>query len=152
MATGDFWGRRELKLREAEVRVQLEALKTQRWQAEYDSKSESERYGFRGLVLINGGAAVAFGALLQAIIGKPEAQAYIPWVIAAVAACAVGVLPASLAFWLGYRQWIEEKRTGRFLEHNPWWKAKWAAAFLSGGLFLSGVAVAVVGGYVALRS
>jgi len=148
----DFWGRRELKLREAEVRAQLEALKQQRWQTEYDSKAESERHGFRGLVLVHGGAAVAFGALLQAIIGKPEAHAYIPWVLAAVAACAVGVLHAALAFWLGYRQWIEEKRTGKFLEANRWWNAKWAAAFLSGGLFLSGVAIAVVGGYVAMCS
>jgi hypothetical protein len=67
MAIEHILKRRELKLRQAELRQRS-------WELQYQAKGESERVGFRGLVFINGGAAVALGALLQAIIGKEAAR------------------------------------------------------------------------------
>ena len=56
-----------------EYDLRVRELEQRKWEAEYNAKATIEGQGYKGLGIINGGAAVALGALLQAIINKPEA-------------------------------------------------------------------------------
>jgi hypothetical protein len=130
--------------------AQKTELNFRRWEAEYRAKAEMEAQGFRGLTLINGGAAVALGALLQAIVGKPEAQALIPWVLYGVALNAAGVAFTAPIFWVRYMQGLHEKAHKKFLRSNPWWAWRWylgGAALLA---FVASAAVVVIGGFCTL--
>ena len=120
------------------------------WEVVYREKSEGIRQGIKGLALINGGAAVALGALLQALIGKSDALALIPYVLWGIALTTLGVAAASIIFWVGYRQNIYEQKHGKFREANPWWHAYWILAGMSVALFVVGLMCVVIGAAISL--
>lgn len=122
------------------------------WEVTYQEKNEAIRQGVKGLALMNGGAAVALGAFLQAIIGKPEAATLVPFVLWGIALTVLGVASASIIFWIGYRQSLYQERHQKFREDNPWWRAYWILAGVSVALFVVGLMCVVVGAAINLTA
>ena len=67
-----------------------------------DATAEFERAALQPLLLLNGGAAVAFVALLGAIWEKTNSRISLPLAIAAVGVWVVGLLLAAFAMIAGY--------------------------------------------------
>jgi len=143
---------RELRLRVSELELRRSELNQKYWEAKFKSKSDFTDNGIKGLILINGGAAVALGAFLQAIISKPEAAGLIPFVLAGVGLNALGVASAGLIFWLRYMQSRYEDKKNQFTRKNPWWWAAWSTSLVSILLFVFGIGTVVVGGFTQLKS
>jgi len=121
-------------------------------EARYKSKSDLTENGFKGLVLINGGAAVALGALLQAVITQQDVGlGFIRCVLIGIAFNIVGVATAAGAFIVRYRQLRLEAETSKFMSQNVWWRWVWRLALLSIGCFMVGLGVVVWGGFTQLK-
>jgi len=135
--------------REYELRVA--ELKQRKWEAEYQAKGDLEAQGFKGIVFINGGAAVALGALLQALVNKPEASAFLPFVLTGIAFNIGGVALASVIFWVRYMQGLYEKRHNKFFRDNPWWPWRWYLATASLACFVIGLGIVTWGGFTRLN-
>ncbi len=136
--------------REYELRVA--ELEQRKWEAEYQAKGDIEAQGFKGLVLINGGAAVALGALLQALVSKPEAGALMPYVLTGIAFNVVGVATVSVVFWVRYMQGLYEKKYKKFFRKNPWWIWRWYLGGASVLCFVIGMGIVTYGGFTHLPS
>lgn len=105
--------------------------------------------GFKGLTLINAGGAAALAAFLQAIWDKPTAEPMRVWLLSGIALLLIGTAVAAATFVTRYMAFFHpNSNTPR---RNPWW---WAMHVLVGAsllLFLAGMGLAVVGGFVALQ-
>ncbi len=143
---------RDHRIKVEELRLRREELRLRQWEAKYKAKGETTENGVKGLVLINGGAAVALGALLQAIVSKPEAAPLLHYVLVGILLNVLGVAVASIIFWVRYMQQRLEARTCQFMERNAWWWLLWLAALLSVVLFVGGLGYAVFGGLTHLIS
>jgi hypothetical protein len=119
-------------------------------EAQFQAKAELTNQGFKGLLAINGGAAIALGALLQALIGKAEAAPLLPYVLVGIGCCVAGVAFAGATFWLRYDQWQLEVDKGLYRGKNPKWRTVWAFARVSLACFGLGLAIAVIGGFMTL--
>jgi len=120
------------------------------WKEQFQAKTELTNQGFKGLLVINGGAAIALGALLQALIGKPEAAPLLPYVLVGIGCCVAGVAFAGATFWLRYDQWQLEVDQKLYRENNPKWRKVWKLARVSLACFGLGLAVAIIGGFLTL--
>jgi len=138
-------------MEEQEYNLRRLEISQRKWETEYNSKASIEGQGYKGLSLINGGAAVALGALLQAIINKPEAATVIPYILTAIALNIAGITLASVIFWVRYNQWLYEKEHNKFLKDNPWWAWRWYLAGLSLLCFVVGMSIVVYGGFKELN-
>jgi hypothetical protein len=96
-------------------------------------------------MLINGGAAVALAAFLQAVIDKKPA--IIPWILTGIAFNVVGVACAAALFVAQYNQGMYERKHGKYLWKNPWWKLRWSLVLASLTCFIAGLMLVVVGGF-----
>ncbi len=134
-----------------EYQLRIRDLEQQKWEAEYNAKAAIEAQGYKGLGVMNGGAAIALGALLQAIINKPEAAAVVPYILVGIVFNIVGISAASVIFWVRYNQWMYEKQHGKFLRENPWWPWRWYLAAVSLVCFVIGMGVVVWGGFTRLN-
>lgn len=126
-------------------------LQQRQWETEYNTKAAIEAQGYKGLGLINGGAAVALGALLQAVINKPEAVSVVPFILSGIVFNIAGITAASIIFWVRYNQWVYEKQYDKFMKDNPWWAWRWYLAGISLLCFVVGMGVAVWGGFTRLN-
>ena len=117
-------------------------------EAQIKAKADLTNEGFKGLILINGAGAIALGTLLQALIGKPEVAGLLPWVLAGIAFCAIGVACAGSSFWIRYDQWQLEVDKGQYRSENPKWRLAWRMARISLAMFVLGLFLAVIGGFV----
>ncbi len=141
---------KELRLRVQELELRNRELNQRYWEAKFRSKSDFTENGVKGLILINGGSAIALGAFLQAIIQKPEAALLIRFVLAGLALNALGVAIAAAIFWLRYMQSLYEDRKHGLTRDNPWWWAAWGTSLLSVVLFVCAIGTVVVGGFIHL--
>lgn len=141
---------RERRLKLEELRLRRAELANRQWEAKYKSKGESFENGVKGLLYVNGGAAVALGALLQALVAKPEVAALLPYILWGIVGNVLGVAVASFVFVFRYLQWRLEARERRFMESNLWWWCVWIATFLSVVAFVGGVGYATWGGLIHL--
>ena len=101
----------------------------------------------KGLALINGGAAVALGALLGQLWDK--APAIRPWVLSGILFLVAGVAFASVLPYLRYRNTFDS-RSFR-LGESPWWRWHHRCTVASVATFVVGMVLAVIGGFCALR-
>lgn len=141
---------REQRIKREELRLRGKELNLRQWEAKFKAKVEATENGIKGLVLINGGAAVALGALLQAIVSKPEAAPLLHYVLWGISFNVLGVAIASAIFWLRYMQQRLEARTNKFMEANGWWRGVWVAALFSIIFFVLGLGYVVYGGLTQL--
>jgi hypothetical protein len=98
---------------------------------------------------INGGAAVAMGALLQAIVDKPSLAPIRYALLCGIAIAAVGVLAGALTLLFRCFSLL-------YPENHPIYGNAWGRAALYVGLasvltFLVGVGIPVIAGFVNLR-
>ena len=142
---------KELRLRREELALRKTELGLKQWEAKYEAKSELEGQGFKGLLLINGGAAIALAALFQAVISKPEAVEFIPWILAGIVCNILGVASAAVIFWVRYMQGKYEGDHGKFLWNNPWWPWRWYLGGFSVLCFLIAMGLVVYGGFTKLK-
>ena len=142
---------KELRIREKEVKLRARELAFRNWEAKFKAKTDVTESGIKGLTLINGGAAIALAAFLQAIISKPEAVAVVPYVVVGLGLNCLGVAAAASVFWLRYMQSRVENKHHKYTRDNPWWWASWGTCLLSIFLFVCGVGAVVVGGYTKLQ-
>ena len=142
---------KELRLRREELALRKKELQLKQWEAKYETKSELEGQGFKGLLLINGGAAIALAALFQAVISKAEAVEFVPWVLAGVVANILGVASAAIIFWVRYMQVKYEADHGKFFWENPWWPWRWYLGGFSVLCFLVAMGLVAYGGFTKLK-
>jgi hypothetical protein len=142
---------KELRLRDKELALRERELGQKYWEPRFKSKAEFTDNGIRGLILINGGAVVALGAFLQAVISKPEGAPLVPFILTGLGLNGLGVASAAVIFWLRYMQTRHEDEKQRFTRKNPWWWAVWATSLLSILLFLFSIGTVVIGGFTHLK-
>ncbi len=102
----------------------------------------------RGLVVINGGGAVALGALLGQTWDKANAAAMRPWVLVGILVLVFGVTLASVLPYLRYRNSFHPDR--EILGKSPWWRWHHRCTVASVVAFVVGMVIAVIGGFRAL--
>ncbi len=105
-------------------------------------RDEASKEGVRGLLIINGGGAVALLAFLQAIWPKyPLLSGY---VVFGIAVLALGVLCAGLAPFLRYHASYnaQKQNRGRWLGFRRAYISCW---YISLGLFIFGIAIVIFG-------
>ena len=59
--------------------------------------------GFKALLLLNGGGAIALLAFLQSLWTEPEARALLDWIVLSIVLCLLGAVASSAAFFMRYR-------------------------------------------------
>lgn len=92
----------------------------------------------KGLTLLNGGAAVALLAFLQAVWS--DGQRLVPGLVVSLFLFLFGALLPSLGSWFRYLGAFHEKTFTP--PKNPWWWAEMAMFALSAVIFLAGGAAA----------
>lgn len=104
--------------------------------------------GSKGLVLINGGGAVALAAFLQAIWDKDAAAPMRLWVLVGICWLLVGTALAALIFVTRYLGSFDDRN----IQPNAkrWWRSQMVLTIASVLFFLIGMGFAVAGGFVAL--
>jgi len=105
--------------------------------------------GFKGLALINGGAATALGAFLQAIWDKPSAAPLRLWILLGITFLIIGTAFAATTFLVRYKAFFHINTESP--PQNPWWWANWVVMGLSVFFFVMGMGLAVFGGFLSLR-
>jgi hypothetical protein len=128
-----------------ELLGQLETIKATREDKLTELRAQGVIEGTKGLLLINGGGAVALAAFLQAVWDK--AFALRPWLLWAIAVLTAGVAFASATFFARYLHGLSPKSVKPF--QSAWW---WVSVALMAGAvlaFVVGMCLAVVGGFVA---
>jgi hypothetical protein len=105
--------------------------------------------GFKGLALINGGAATALGAFLQAIWDTPSASPLRLWLLLGISFLVAGTAFAATTYLLRYQAFFDKHTTEP--PRNKWWWLNWLAMGLSLLFFVVGMGLAVLGGFLALR-
>jgi F0F1-type ATP synthase membrane subunit c/vacuolar-type H+-ATPase subunit K len=137
---------RELVLRKEEMDIRERELMHAEWQTRYVAKSEFTNLGFKGLILINAGAAAALAALFQALVSKPDAVRMLPFVLWAIGWCVTGTAIAAGAFFFRYLQSMLEDRSSRFLWYNPFWMLFWVCGIVALACFVGALLYVVHGG------
>lgn len=102
----------------------------------------------KGLMLINGGGAVALAAFLGQIWDKPGAQLLRPWLLSAIFTLAIGVACAAMLSYIRYRTSLDERSL--VPGDSPWWNLHRYVTWLCVLEFVSGMVLVVVGGFRAL--
>ena len=141
---------REHRLRLQELRLRERELELQRWHVRRDSRARLADRGFRSLFLMNGIGTLVLVAFLSGAISEPEANDFLPFLVAAMACDAAGLLLASLLYWTRYLKLRIEDERGDYATSNPWWWLTWIVAAASALMFACGVALVVYGGFTAL--
>ena len=141
---------REQRLRVREIQLRERELALRHWQGRDAAASRIAEGGFRSLFVMNGLGALALGAFLAVAIPMPEAEDLLPFVIAAIALHALGLLLAASLSWVRYMKRRYEDRRDRHGSKNPWWWATVAISLASALMFLFGIAFVVYGGFTAL--
>ena len=142
---------KELRIRREEIAIRKTELQIKQWEAKYEAKSELEAQGFKGLLLINSGAAIALATLFQSLISKPEAAAFLPWILAGIASNTIGVVSAAIIFWVRYMQGKYETEHGKFLWENPWWRWHWYLGAVSVACFVVAMGLVTYAGFTKLK-
>jgi hypothetical protein len=114
--------------------------------SEYEQRSAALRESAKGLALVNGGGAVALGALLGQLWEK--APAIRSWVLSGILCLVAGVAFASVLSYLRYRSTFHPDR--HKIGASPWWQAQKWCTVLSVAAFALGMVLAVIGGFLAL--
>jgi hypothetical protein len=104
--------------------------------------------GFKGFVLLNGGGAAAMAAFLQAIWDKPSTAPMRIYLLGGIGSLLFGAAVASILFLVRYRAFFDPNTNTPPL--NPWWRWMHRLIGLSLLCFLSGMALAVIGGLIRL--
>ncbi len=141
---------REHRLRAQELRLRERDLDLRHWQARRESRSKIADSGFRSLFIMNGVGSLALVAFLSAAITEPEANDFLPFLLAAIACTAAGLVLASLLYWTRYMKWRLEDDHGNYVAKNPWWWLTWFVSIGSALMFALGMALVVYGGFTAL--
>lgn len=141
---------REHRLRAQELRLRERDLELRHWQARRESRSKIADSGFRSLFIMNGVGALALVAFLSAAITEPEANDFLPFLLAAIACHAAGLILGSLLYWTRYMKWRLEDGRGDYVTRNPWWWITWLVSIGSMLMFALGIGFVVYGGFTSL--
>jgi hypothetical protein len=141
---------REHRLRAQELRLRERDLELRHWQARRESRSRIADSGFRSLFIMNGVGALALVAFLSAAVTEPEANDFLPFLLAGIACTAGGLILASLLYWTRYMKWRLEDDRGDYVTKNPWWWATWLVSIGSVLMFALGIGLVVYGGFTSL--
>ena len=141
---------REHRLRLREIQLRERELALRHWQGRDAGTSRIAEAGFRSLFVMNGLGALALGAFLAVAIPMPEAEDLLPFLIAAIALHALGLVLAASLSWVRYMARRYEDQRDRRGSRNPWWWATAAVSLASAMLFVLGVAFVIYGGFTSL--
>jgi len=141
---------REHRLRAQELRLRERDLELRHWQVRRESRSKIADSGFRSLFIMNGVGALALVAFLSAAITEPEANDFLPFLLAAIACHSVGLIFGSLLYWTRYMKWRLEDDRGDYVTRNPWWWITWLVSIGSVVMFALGIGFVVYGGFTSL--
>lgn len=104
--------------------------------------------GVKGLVLLNGGAAVAMLAFIQALVEKPVYRGFKPYALGALSCFLLGAFFSAIAFFFHHTYIYHAYQDSG--HQQTWRKITWgilivsaACAFIGGGLIAAGICVAV---------
>ena len=111
-------------------------------------RDEASKEGVRGLLIINGGGAVALLAFLQAIWSVDQRLAN--YVVIGISVLAIGVAVAGLASFLRYHASFnfQQGKKDRWLVYRRGYIGCW---YTSLSLFLAGIGVVVSGAWRVLH-
>ncbi len=141
---------REHRLRAQELKLRERDLELRHWATRREARSKIADSGFRGLFIMNGVGALALVAFLSAAITEPEANDFLPFLLAGIACTAAGLILASLLYWTRYMKWRLEDDRGDYVTKNPWWWITWLVSIGSVLMFALGVGLVVYGGFTSL--
>lgn len=130
---------------EALVRQQIDH---DAWERGRDRVHNILLQGAKGLGVLNGGAAVAMLAFVQALIGKAPLPLFKPYAIASLVAFLVGSCLAAFVFFFQYsilNKPNQEATRKNMLAGAIWWflVASAILALLGGGIVTIGICVAI---------
>jgi len=111
------------------------------------SKEQYINEGAKGLILVNGGGAVALLAFLQAIWTKEDAKVLAVWVLGGTAFLTFGVVFAAGIFMARHRAYVK----GAGDDTHAWYRlAHWYVPGASLLCFVVGVGLTILGGLLNL--
>lgn len=114
-----------------------------------EAKETYVREGHRGLVLINGGAAIALLAFLQAVWAEPDATELARSILCGISFLVAGVMFGGVIFFARHRAFVAG--------HSKWPKPYYVVAYfvlpgLSMACFVLGMAITIYGGFQAVTA
>lgn len=131
------------------LEIEREKLKLERTNLLTELRAQVLNEGMKGLLLINGGGAIALATWLQAVWGESWAAPMLSWQLYGIACFAMGIFIGGfvpLARYLGsLHKYTATPRK------NPWWWTHLFATMLSLFCFASASGLVVWGGLEALK-
>lgn len=100
--------------------------------------------GAKGLALLNGGAAVAMLAFVQALVEKPVYQGFKPYAVGGLACFLVGAFLASVAFFYQYN-YLNHTVLDDTEMSKLYWRKVWGMLVLSALTAAFGGAIVTIG-------
>lgn len=142
---------RELELKDQEIKVRTREVDHSEREMHFVAKTEFTNLGFKGLMLINAGAAAALAAFFQALVGKPDAIPLLPYVLNGIGFCVAGTTIAAGAFFFRYAQSLVELSKRKFLWQNGFWMVFWLCGAIALMCFATGLLYVVYGGLTVMN-
>lgn len=124
--------------------VAREQMEHDAWERSRDRVHNTILQGSKGLGVLNGGAAIAMLAFIQALIGKASLPLFKPYAVAALAAFLFGAFLPAIVFFFQYsllnKPYQEAKRKD-WLAGTIWWLlvASATSALLGGAVVTVGI-------------
>jgi hypothetical protein len=132
----------------SEVETSRSQLLAERANVLTQTRAQILNEGSKGLILINGGGAVALAAFLQAIWGNSDFGPMRWWILVGISLLVMGTAISALIFLTRYLGGFHMNTT--IPTQNPWWRLQIALTLLAVICFIAGMGSAVFGGFNAL--